>query len=348
MNGKVDLKNLDLPEMMDYLDSFGAPKYRARQIFKWVFKRGAGSINEMSDIPLTLRDELGKKAYISTPKTVREILSKDLRTRKYLFQLEDGEMVESVLMKQKYGSAACVSTQVGCRMGCIFCASTRGGLARNLSAAEIYGQVLGIQACTDARIGNVVLMGMGEPLENLENVLKFIRNITSPLGLDIGMRKITLSTCGIVPGIRYLAQKKLQLTLAVSLHAPNNRLRNRFMPVNRKYPLEELLDACREYIELTGRRITFEYALIEGINDSTAIAHELAELVRGLLCHINLIPINPSHDKKRFRRTGKENIYRFSGILEKNGLSVTVRREMGGDIEAACGQLRRRFTEGRQ
>ncbi|HZK18848.1 MAG TPA: 23S rRNA (adenine(2503)-C(2))-methyltransferase RlmN [Clostridia bacterium] len=348
MNEKVDLKNLDLSEMTDFLTEFGVREYRARQIFKWVFKRGVTTIQEMTDIPLSFRDELADKAFISTLRVVKELLSKDLQTRKYLFQLEDGDTVESVLMKQKYGSAACVSTQVGCRMGCIFCASTHGGLARNLNSAEIYEQVLKIQEYNKVRVGNVVLMGMGEPLENLDNVLKFIDNVTSPLGLDIGMRKITLSTCGIVPGIRLLAKEKLQLTLAVSLHAPNNELRNRFMPVNRKYPLEELLDACREYIQLTGRRITFEYALIEGINDSVGTAHELAEVLGGLLCHINLIPINPSGDKKRFRRTNKENIYRFAGILEKSGFSVTVRREMGGDIEAACGQLRRRFIEGKQ
>ncbi|SHI50567.1 23S rRNA m(2)A-2503 methyltransferase [Desulfofundulus thermosubterraneus DSM 16057] len=337
----VNLKDLTLDQIKDLLGRLGEPPYRALQLARWLFQRGCPSWDEMTDLPKDLRARLKEMAILRGLTLVQKQVSRRGDTIKYLFGLADGQAVESVFMRHTYGRSACISTQVGCRMGCRFCASTIGGLIRNLSPGEMYDQVLAMQSDVGERISHVVLMGSGEPLDNFEHVMIFLEHLTAPYGLHIGYRHITLSTCGVVPGILKLARRRLPLTLAVSLHAPNDELRNRLVPINRRHPLGELIPACREYIKLTGRRITFEYALLAGVNDSPRCALELARLVGGMLCHINLIPANPVGGKD-FSRTPAVRVQRFKNLLEKAGLSVTVRRELGGDIDAACGQLRRR------
>ncbi|MGB9804100.1 23S rRNA (adenine(2503)-C(2))-methyltransferase RlmN [Desulfofundulus sp.] len=337
----VNLKDLTLSQLKDFLGELGEPPYRALQLARWLFQRGSLSWDEMTDLPKDLRIKLEEMTILRGLRLVQKKVSLRGDTVKYLFGLADGQAVESVFMRHAYGRTACISTQVGCRMGCRFCASTIGGLIRNLSPGEMYDQVLAMQSDVGERITHVVMMGSGEPLDNFDHVMIFLGHLTATYGLHIGYRHITLSTCGVVPGILKLARMRLPLTLAVSLHAPSDELRNRLVPINRRYPLGELIPACREYIKLTGRRITFEYALLAGVNDSARCAFDLARLVRGLLCHINLIPANPVHGRD-FARAPAARIQRFKRLLEKAGLSVTVRRELGGDIDAACGQLRRR------
>ncbi len=338
---KVSLKDLTLPQLESFVTGLGAEKYRARQVAEWIFGKGAASFREMTNLAGDFRNMLESSARLGRLEIAAKVESKRGNTVKYLFALNDGQAVESVLMKHDYGQSACVSTQVGCRYACRLCASGLGGFIRDLSAGEIYDQVLAMQQDSGTRVSHVVLMGSGEPLENYGAVMTFIRNITAPYGLNIGVRHITISTCGLVPGIRKLAGEGLQLTLAVSLHAPNDNDRDLLMPINKKYPLKELIPACRDYARATGRRVTFEYALIAGVNDSRSHALELVRLLSGALCHVNLIPVNPVPERG-VEPPSRLQVELFKTLVEQGGLAVTVRKEFGADIGAACGQLRRR------
>jgi len=342
MMAERDLKNMDIDELKKLVAEMGEEEYRATQIFKWIYK-GIKSIDEMTDLPKSLKEKLKADYYITSIEILERVRSGE-DTVKYAFKLEDGNVIESVLMGYRYGYSVCVSSQVGCGMGCLFCASTIGGVVRNLKASEMVDQVLKIGLDIGCRISNVVIMGSGEPLLNFDEVVKFIKLLNSKEGLNIGMRHITISTCGIVPGIRRLAVLKLPITLSVSLHAPTDVLRERLMPINRKYPIRELMEVCRYYIKSTGRRITFEYVLIEGINDKMEDARMLAKLLKGMLCNVNLIPLNVVEERP-FKRPSKERVLNFRNILMENGINVTIRREMGIDINAACGQLRRRLLK---
>ncbi len=338
---KEDIKSMTLPELETALGEMGEPKFRAKQIFSWLH-RGAGSFQDMSDLAKPLREKLGERYYISVPQVERKQVSRLDGTVKYLWRLTDGNCIETVLMRYHHGNTVCVSSQVGCRMGCAFCASTIGGKIRDLRPGEILDQVLFTQLDSGVPVSNIVLMGIGEPLDNFDNVLRFLELVNHPLGLNIGMRHISLSTCGLVPGIRRLAERDLQLTLSVSLHAPDRETRSRIMPVNRAYDVEELFAACHAYFQRTGRRISFEYAMIDGVNDSDWQADLIAEKVRGMPGHINLIPLNdvaesPLKPSRRIRQ--------FQKRLESHGLTATVRRSLGGDIDASCGQLRRKAME---
>ncbi|MCX7904206.1 MAG: 23S rRNA (adenine(2503)-C(2))-methyltransferase RlmN [Caloramator sp.] len=336
----IDIRDLSLMEIEKFIVGLGEPKFRAKQIYKWI-NNGVEDFDEMTDIPKKLRDKLKENFFIKNIFIEAKQESSD-GTAKYLLRLKDDNLIEAVLMRYSYGNSVCISTQAGCSMGCSFCASTIGGKIRDLTPGEMLGEVLTISKDENIRISNIVLMGTGEPLDNLENVLKFLELINSKEGLNIGMRHITLSTCGLVPEIKRLADLKLQLTLAISLHAPNDEKRKRIMPIANRYSFEELLDACRYYIEKTNRRITFEYALIKDFNDSIEDAKELSEKLEGLLCHVNLIPVNPVSERK-FERPDRKRIENFRDILESRGINTTIRRELGTDIDAACGQLRRRF-----
>ncbi|MBB6217725.1 23S rRNA (adenine2503-C2)-methyltransferase [Anaerosolibacter carboniphilus] len=340
---KIDLKNYTLEELEGFLESLGEKKFRGKQIFQWIHK-GTITIEEMTNLSKELREKMQQKAYIGNLKTESVLISKVDGTRKYLFVLEDGNIIESVLMRYEHGNTVCVSCQVGCRMGCTFCASTLEGVVRNLTAGEILDQIIAIQRDIGDRVSNVVLMGSGEPLDNYEEVLKFLALVNHPEGLNIGLRSITISTCGLVPKMMDLADRKIQVTLAISLHAPNDILRNTMMPVNRKYPIEELLKACKYYVGQTGRRITFEYAMIRDVNDSEKHASELAGRIRGLLCHVNLIPLNKV-DEREYESAQLDRVRKFQSILKKHGVEATIRRELGSDINAACGQLRRRYMK---
>jgi 23S rRNA (adenine2503-C2)-methyltransferase len=339
---RVNLKSLSLSELEDFIKELGLEKYRAKQVAEWIFKKGAASFQEMTNLSRDLRERLEAVSWISAPEIKAKLSSKRNNTVKYLFALSDGQAVESVFMKHEYGSSACVSTQVGCRYACRLCASGLGGLVRDLSAGEMYDQVLGITQDSGERVGHLVIMGSGEPLDNYNATLTFIRNIAAPYGLNIGFRHITISTCGLVPGIKRLASERLPLTLAVSLHAPNDSLRDFLVPINRKYPLKELITVCRDYAREMGRRVTFEYALIAGVNDSREHALELCGLLSGMLCHVNLIPANPVAEKD-IKPPSRQQVELFKNILEKKAITTTVRREFGADIDAACGQLRRRM-----
>ncbi len=338
---KEDIKSMTLPELETALAEMGEPRFRARQIFTWLH-RGAVSFQEMSDVAKPLREKLSERYFISVPQVERKQVSRLDGTVKCLWRLMDGNCIETVLMRYHHGNTVCVSSQVGCRMGCAFCASTIGGKVRDLRPAEILDQVLFTQLDSGVPVSNIVLMGIGEPLDNFDNVIRFLELVNHPLGLHIGMRHISLSTCGLVPGIRRLAERDLQLTLSVSLHAPDSETRSRIMPVNRAYDVEELFRACHGYFERTGRRISFEYAMIDGVNDSDWQADLIAEKVRGMPGHVNLIPLNdvaesPLKPSRRVRQ--------FQKRLESRGLTATVRRSLGGDIDASCGQLRRKAME---
>lgn len=335
-----DIRDLSLKEIEEFIVSLGEPKFRAKQIFKWI-NNGIEDFDEMTDIPKKLRDKLKENFIIKNIFIEAKQESSD-GTVKYLLRLKDGNLIEAVLMRYSYGNSVCISTQAGCNMGCSFCASTIGGKIRDLSPGEMLGEVLAISKDQNIRISNIVLMGTGEPLDNFDNVLKFLELINSKEGLNIGMRHITLSTCGLVPEIKRLADLRLQLTLAISLHAPNNDKRKKIMPIANRYSMNELLEACRYYVEKTNRRITFEYALIKDINDSIEDAKELSKRLEGLLCHVNLIPVNPVSERN-FERPDRKRIENFRDILESHGINTTIRRELGNDIDAACGQLRRRF-----
>lgn len=336
-----DIKSLYIEEIEGMLKEMGEPKFRAKQIFSWLHAKKVKTFDEMTNLSKPLREKLGEKFKISNVKILEKLVSSD-GTTKYLFSLDDGNVIESVLMRYSYGNAVCVSTQVGCRMGCGFCASTLNGLERNLEAGEILSQIYEISRDIDERISSVVLMGSGEPLDNYDNVIRFIRLLNSRDGADIGQRHITLSTCGLAEKIDKLRRENLQITLAISLHAPNDEIRGKTMPVSRKYDMETLLSACRRYSEETKRRITFEYALIRGVNDSAACAKELASKLKGMLCHVNLIPVNDVKERE-YVHSSEEQIKSFASILMGRGIETTIRRKLGSDINAACGQLRRSY-----
>ncbi|WP_037372370.1 23S rRNA (adenine(2503)-C(2))-methyltransferase RlmN [Anaerovorax odorimutans] len=337
---KTNIKNMTVKELETFFGNIEEKKFRAKQLFQWLY-RGAYSFDEMTDLSKELREKLEKEAFIEQLKIVKIQKSKKDGTRKYLFELSDGNTIESVFMKYKFGNSVCVSSQAGCRMGCSFCASTIGGLNRNLTAAEMADQILSIEKDTGEKIGNIVVMGTGEPFDNYENLSQFIRIINSKEGLNLGMRSITVSTCGLIPKIKEFANDFPQVNLALSLHAPNDKIRNMLMPINNKYNVDELLEVCRGYINKTGRRVTFEYALVKGINDNINHAEELALKLKGMICHVNLIPLNNVLESN-LKGTERDDVEKFKNVLEKKGIQVTVRREMGSDIDAACGQLRLR------
>ena len=339
MSGK-DIKSMTRDELAGEIAALGLPAFRAGQIFDWLHVRGAASFDEMTNLSKPLRASLSEMFELRTCTVVRRLVSRD-ETVKYLFRLIDGECVESVLMHYKYGYTLCVSSQVGCKMGCAFCASAIGGFVRSLTASEILGQIHAAQRDRGVRVSHVVLMGMGEPLDNFDNVMRFLELVSDEKGLNIGMRNISLSTCGLVPRIYDLMERRFQLTLSVSIHAPNDTIRNRIMPVSRRYPMDELLRACRAYAETTGRRISFEYTMIRGVNDTDACAWELAMRLRGMLAHVNLIPAN-AFSESPYARSDADTIERFAEVLRKNGVNATIRRSLGSDIDASCGQLRLR------
>lgn len=334
----IDLKSMTQEEMRSFFQEMGQPKFRAKQVFQWLH-RGASGFQEMSNIPKTLQQQLAQTCRLSVPEVVRRQESKLDGTIKYLWRLWDGNCIETVLMRYHHGNTICVSCQVGCNMGCVFCASTLGGKVRDLAPSEILDQVIFTQKDSGVRISNIVMMGIGEPLDNYENVMQFLRLVNDPDGLNIGMRHISLSTCGLVNKIDKLADSELQLTLSVSLHAPDDETRSRLMPVNRSVGVERLMQSCRSYFEKTGRRISYEYAVIDGVNDSDWQADLLAELLKGQPAHVNLIPLNnveesPLKPSPRVRQ--------FQQRLDQQGITATVRRKLGGDIDASCGQLRRK------
>lgn len=344
MNDLQDIKSLSLNELEQALADIGEPKYRAKQIFQWFHKKYVNSFDEMLNLSKDLRQKLKENYYISCSAIEKKLISCYDSTVKYLFSLNDGEYVEAVLMSYHHGYSACISTQAGCKMGCTFCATGQGGFRRNLTAGEMLSQLQTMEKDRGVRISNVVLMGMGEPLDNFDNVVRFLRLVSSADGMNIGMRHLALSSCGLADKIRQLAELKLQITLSISLHAPNDEIRNRTMPVNKRFPIDELLSACREYIEKTGRRITFEYAMIDGVNDSIDCARQLASRLRGMLCHINLIPVNEV-DKTGYKKSGKKSLNAFCAYLNNHGITATIRRTLGSDINASCGQLRGKAKE---
>ena len=342
----MNIKAMTLPELTAALKEMGQPGFRAKQIYTWLHK-GVRSYDEMTNISKELRTELSQRYPFTPPEVVRRQQSQRDGTIKYLWRLTDGNCVETVLMRYHYGNTVCISTEVGCRMGCAFCASTLGGLVRKLEPQEILDQVLFTQVDSGLPVSHIVLMGIGEPLDNYENVLRFLELVNSPEGMNISMRHISLSTCGLIPKIRELAEKKLQLTLSISLHAPSDETRDRIMPVNKAYPTQELLDACRDYYRITGRRISFEYAMIQGVNDSEADARLLLKRLKGMGAHMNLIPLNHVEESP-LKPSTRQAVQRFQQILEEGGIPATVRRTLGGDIDASCGQLRRKYEQSRQ
>lgn len=341
MKQRTDISSMTLPRLTEYVTGeLGEPRFRAGQIYGWLHQKQAASFEEMTNLPAALRRRLEEEAFLTRPGVRRELRSQLDGTVKYLFEMPDGNCVESVLMEYHHGPSLCISTQVGCRMGCKFCASTLGGKVRDLTAGEMLGEVYEAQRQSGRPISTLVLMGIGEPLDNFDNVMDFLEILSSPQGQNLSLRHVSLSTCGLVDAIGRLAEKKLGLTLSVSLHASDDATRSQIMPVNNRYNIEELMEACRNYFAVTGRRISYEYALIDGVNDGPAQAKGLLELLRGQNCHVNLIPVNPVAERGT-RRSSREAVERFRRMLEAGGLSATVRRELGSDISAACGQLRR-------
>ncbi|HEX2946549.1 MAG TPA: 23S rRNA (adenine(2503)-C(2))-methyltransferase RlmN [Clostridia bacterium] len=336
---KTYLPDMDIKELEEFLKGMGQQKFRAKQIFTWI-ARGAKDFDEMTDLSKQLREELKLSAEVSGLNIRRKLVSAVDGTAKYLFELNDGNIIESVLMEYLHGHTACISSQIGCKMGCSFCASTVAGFRRDLTPGEMLEQILAIQRDSGVKVGNVVIMGIGEPFDNFDNVMKFLRLANDPDGLNIGQRHMTVSTCGLVPKILQFADENTQVNLAISLHAPNDEIRAGIMPVGRKYGIDKIIEACKIYTEKTKRRITFEYALIEGVNDSPENAAELASRLRGMLCHVNLIPVN-TVTGTGYRQSGRRHIEEFSKLLLKRGIETTIRRELGSDINAACGQLRR-------
>lgn len=339
----INLMDMTMEELEQMLSNMGQPKFRAKQIFKWA-NSGIKSFEDMTNISKQLREELGTVCKINRIKLVNKLKSNIDSTAKYLFELEDGNLIESVLMEYKHGFTACISSQAGCRMGCKFCASTGANFARNLTSGEMLDQVMTMQEDSGNRIGHIVLMGIGEPLDNYDNVIKFLRIVNHPDGLMIGLRNISLSTCGIVPKILQLANENIPVTLSVSLHSAKDDVRSAMMPINKSFSIDKLIAACKIYTESTKRRITFEYAMISGENDSEHDARELAGLLKGMLCHVNLIPVNTVKGNG-FKKSSRNQIESFKNILESRGIETTVRRELGSDIDAACGQLRRNRLE---
>ena len=343
---KIDILSLTPEVLGQHLAEMGEPKFRAKQLFSWLHQKQVTEFDQMTTLSLQLRQKLNEKFCINRLNIARRLASSTDDTVKYLYELPDGNFVETVLMDYHHGKSLCISTQVGCRMGCRFCASTQAGRVRDLEAGEICSEIYTAQKDIGERISHIVLMGIGEPLDNFDEVMKFLENITSPEGVNIGMRNISLSTCGLVPKIDQLAEKKLQLTLSVSLHAPNNEIRSGMMPVNDAYPVEVLMQAVRRYQDTTGRRVSFEYSMVRGVNDSDACARQLANLIRGMGAHVNLIPINPV-DGSPYSATDAANVHRFQQKLESLGVNATVRRRLGSEISAACGQLRRDEMNGK-
>ena len=340
---KQDIKSLSRQELRDALKSMGQPAFREKQIFTWLH-RGVTSFEEMTNLSKALRQELEESFYITVPEAVRRQVSRQDGTRKYLWKLRDGNCVESVLMQYHHGNTVCISSEVGCAMGCAFCASTLGGLVRRLEPSEMLDQVIFTQKDSGLPISNIVLMGIGEPLDNYDTVVKFLHLVNDPDGLNIGMRHISLSTCGLVPKIDRLAEEDLQITLSVSLHAPDNETRSEIMPVNRAYPVEELIDGCGRYFDKTGRRISFEYAMIRGVNDTPEAAELLLRRLKGMMAHVNLIPLN-NVEESPLKPSTPAAVARFQKILNEGGVTATVRRTLGSDIDASCGQLRRKYEK---
>lgn len=344
---KKEIKSLTLAELKAEMEQLGEKPFRAVQLYEWMHRKLSRDYGEMSNIPAAMKAKCGERYRYTALKTVTVQESAVDGTKKFLFALSDGNVVESVWMRYKHGNSVCVSSQVGCRMGCRFCASTIDGLVRNLTPAEMLDQIYAITLETGERVSNVVVMGSGEPLDNYENLLRFITLLTDGNGLHISQRNVTVSTCGIVPKMRSLAEEKLQITLALSLHAATDEKRRELMPIANQYALDELMECCAYYFEQTGRRITFEYSLVRDVNDSPGDAETLAALIRGLNCHVNLIPVNPVRERA-YVQSERRAVEAFSTLLQKRGINVTVRREMGRDIDGACGQLRRRFLESGQ
>lgn len=343
MINKLDIKSMTLEDLSQYIEGLNEKKFRAKQIYSWLHSKQVDSFDEMSNISNSLRNKLKETSYITELKEVTKLESKD-GTIKYLFELDDENVIESVFMKYKHGNSVCISSQVGCKMGCNFCASTIGGLVRQLSASEMLEQIYKIQKLSGEKVTNVVIMGTGEPLDNYDALINFIRIITSSEGLNISQRNITVSTCGIIDKINKLAEENFKITLAISLHAPNNNIRKKIMPVAAKYEYNDLINACKHYVDSTKRRITFEYSLIKDVNDSKECARELSKVLKGLLCHVNLIPVN-TIEERNYSHSNNDTIQAFKKTLENNNINVTIRRELGSDIDAACGQLRRKHMK---
>ncbi len=341
---KIDIKSLDYQELKEKMKALNEKEFRAKQIYEWLHVKLVANFDEMSNLSIDLRRKLQEHFHMLSGEVVDSRVSASDETSKYLFKLWDNRVIESVLMKYKHGNSVCVSSQVGCRMGCRFCASTLGGLERNLTTSEMLNQIYQIQKQSGERVSNVVIMGSGEPFDNYDNVLKFIRMLSDEHGLNISQRNITVSTCGLVDQIRQLAEEQLQITLAISLHAPNDMVRKELMPIANRYTINEIMDACRYYYQKTGRRITFEYSLVKEVNDSAEYALELCKRLKGLNCHVNLIPVNPIKERN-YTHSDVSFIQKFKNILEKNRINVTIRREMGTDIDAACGQLRKSYLD---
>ncbi len=344
---KVDIKSMSLPELTAYMETMGEKRFRAKQLYEWMHKKQAASFDDMTNIPKALAQKLKEGCELVCLRQEAVQASEIDGTRKYLFALPDGNVIESVLMRYKHGCSVCISSQVGCRMGCRFCASTLDGLVRGLTPSEMLDQIYRIGRDIGERISNVVVMGTGEPLDNFDNLLRFLTILTDENGLHISQRSVTVSTCGIVPKMRELADRKLQITLALSLHASSQEQRRELMPVANRYEIHEVVEACRYYFAQTGRRVTFEYSLVGGVNDTNEDAVRLAELIAGMNCHVNLIPVNPIRERD-YVQPERRAILDFKNKLEINGINVTIRREMGRDIDGACGQLRKRYISGQK
>ena len=341
-NSKIDIKSMNLAELTGFVASIGEKAFRAKQLYQWLHVKQVYAFDDMTNLSKAFREKLDEVSFITDLKQEQVQISQIDGTRKYLFLLEDGNVIESVLMRYKHGNSVCISSQVGCRMGCRFCASTLDGLVRGLRPSEMIDQIYKIGQDIGERISNVVVMGTGEPMDNYDNLLKFITLLTDENGLNISQRNLTVSTCGIVPRMRQLADEKLSITLALSLHASNQKKRLELMPVANKYDIHDVIDACKYYFDQTGRRVTFEYSLVGGVNDTDEDARELSQLIHGMNCHVNLIPVNPIKERD-YVQSNAAVIAAFKNKLEKNGINVTVRREMGREIDGACGQLRKRY-----
>lgn len=339
---KIDIKSKNLEELEEFLVSIGEKAFRGKQVFQWIHQKYICDFDEMTNISKSLREKLETDTRLYGVKEVEKWVSAIDGTTKYLFELQDGHIIESVLMKYKHGNSVCISSQVGCRMGCRFCASTLDGLTRNLMPSEMLDQIYAIERSTGERVSNVVIMGTGEPFDNFDNVMKFIELITHQEGKNISQRGITVSTCGLVPRIKEFAELGTAVNLAISLHAPNDHMRKELMPIAKRYTISEIMDACKFYIQKTNRRVTFEYSLVANVNDKKEHAHMLSDLLNGVLCHVNLIPVNPIEERD-YQQSTQKSIQNFKNLLEKNRINVTIRREMGRDIQAACGQLRKKY-----
>lgn len=341
---KIDIRSLNFSELQDTLEVMGEKPFRAKQIYQWIHQKLVTDFEQMTNLSKQLREKLNNNFELTSLDTVETLISKIDGTRKYLFRLSDGNIIESVLMRYKFGNSVCISTQVGCRMGCRFCASTLNGLERNLKVSEMLDEIYRIQTDINERVSNIVLMGTGEPMDNFDNVIKFVRMISDENGLHISQRNITISSCGLIENIHRMADEKLQVTLALSLHASDDETRRELMPIANKYCIKDILDTCNYYYEMTGRRVTFEYSLVSGVNDTKEEAEKLALLLKDMHGHVNLIPVNPIKERD-FVQSDRQSVLNFKNKLEKYGINVTVRREMGRDIDGACGQLRKSYMD---